>query len=51
MIEYLRSETYRYLYGRHLQANVPPPERSERAQKRAQRGLSRNQSRSFCCCF
>ncbi len=42
VIEYIRTETYRYLYSRHIQASVPPPERSERASKR----MARNQSRS-----
>merc|ERR1711972_177560 len=27
VIEYIRTETYKYLYSRHIQANVPPPDR------------------------
>lgn len=28
VIEYIRTETYKYLYSRHVQANVPPPEKN-----------------------
>jgi len=43
VIEYIRTETYKYLYSRHIQANVPPPERSEKVNKRS---LSRKNSRA-----
>merc|ERR1712111_121627 len=43
VIEYIRTETYKYLYSRHIQANVPPPERSEKVSKRS---LSRKNSRA-----
>ena len=33
VIEYIRTETYKYLFSRHIQANVPPPERSEKSRK------------------
>lgn len=41
VIEYVRSDTYRYLFGRHMQANVPPPEKSERGSKRLTRKNSK----------
>ncbi len=43
VIEYIRTETYKYLYSRHIQANVPPPERSDKINKRS---LSRKNSRA-----
>ncbi|CAB4054502.1 Ras suppressor protein 1 [Lepeophtheirus salmonis] len=33
VVEYLRSETYRYLYKRHVQAGIPPPEKQENKKK------------------
>ncbi len=43
VVEYIRTDTYRYMHGRHIQANVPPPERSERAARRQGGGtLPRN---------
>ena len=42
VIEYIRTETYKYLYSRHIQANVPPPEKSERASKKLQRKNSKS---------
>ena len=41
VIEYIRTETYKYLYNRHIQANVPPPEKGEKKSK-----LKRNNSKS-----
>lgn len=41
VVEYIRSETYKYLYSRHMQANVPPPEKSDRAGKKLTRKNSR----------
>ena len=33
------SETYKYLYSRHIQANVPPPEKTkERSNKLSRKG-------------
>ena len=29
VIEYIRTETYKSLYNRHIRANVPPPEKSD----------------------
>merc|ERR1712215_203173 len=29
VIEFIRTETYKYLYSRHIQANVPPPEKTK----------------------
>ena len=43
VIEYIRTETYKYLYSRHIQANVPPPDKSEKISKRT---LSRKNSRA-----
>merc|ERR1711862_178333 len=43
VIEYIRTETYKYLYSRHIQANVPPPEKNDRFGKRT---LSRKNSRA-----
>jgi len=43
VIEYIRTETYKYLYSRHIQANVPPPERTDKVGKRS---LSRKNSRT-----
>ena len=35
----LFSETYKYLYSRHIQANVPPPEKTkERSNKLSRKG-------------
>jgi len=42
VIEYIRTETYKYLYGRHIQANVPPPEKN----KDTTRGLARKGSKA-----
>jgi len=44
VIEYIRTETYKYLYSRHIQANVPPPDKSEKISKRT---LSRKNSRAY----
>jgi len=44
VIEYIRSETYKYLYNRHIQANVPPPEKVEH--KKRGGSLSRRNSKS-----
>ena len=44
VVEYLRTETYKYLFNRHMQANVPPPERSDNAKGR--KSLSRKNSRA-----
>jgi Leucine-rich repeat (LRR) protein len=41
VIEYIRTETYKYLFNRHIQANVPPPERSEKSSKRLARKNSK----------
>merc|ERR1712241_46969 len=42
VIEYIRTETYKYLYSRHVQANVPPPEKNrERSNSRLGRKGSR----------
>ena len=41
VIEYIRTETYKYLFSRHIQANVPPPEKSDRAAKKLTRKNSR----------
>merc|ERR1711970_47348 len=30
VIEFIRTETYKYLYSRHIQANVPPPEKNKK---------------------
>merc|ERR1719184_593365 len=39
VIEYIRTETYKYLYSRHIQANVPPPEKTkERSNKLSRKG-------------
>jgi len=39
VIEYIRTETYKYLYSRHIQANVPPPEKNkERSTKLSRKG-------------
>merc|ERR1711942_331922 len=39
VIEYIRTETYTYLYSRHIQANVPPPEKNkERSSKLSRKG-------------
>merc|ERR1712223_1980691 len=39
VIEYIRTETYKYLYSRHVQANVPPPEKTkERSNKLSRKG-------------
>merc|ERR1712088_1195357 len=43
VIEYIRTETYKYLYSRHMQANVPPPEKSK---EKASKGLSRKGSKA-----
>ena len=43
VIEYIRTETYKYLYSRHIQANVPLPDKSEKISKRT---LSRKNSRA-----
>ena len=37
VIEYIRTETYKYLYNRHIQANVPPPEKGEQKNKKIMR--------------
>ena len=42
VIEYIRTETYKYLFSRHMQANVPPPEKSDKSRK----SLSRKNSRA-----
>lgn len=42
VVEFIRKEEYRYLYNRHMQANIPPPERSDKASKK----LTRKNSRS-----
>ena len=44
VIEYIRTETYKYLYSRHIQANVPPPEKRDKS--RDKRSLSRKNSRT-----
>jgi len=44
VIEYIRTETYKYLYSRHIQANVPPPERHNR--EKGGKTLSRKGSRA-----
>jgi len=41
VIEYIRTETYKYLYSRHVQANVPPPEKN-----RVKTSLSRKGSKA-----
>ncbi|QQP52390.1 Ras suppressor protein 1, partial [Caligus rogercresseyi] len=43
VIEYIRTETYKYLYKRHLQAGIPPPEKNENKKKAS---LSRKNSRA-----
>jgi len=37
VIEYIRTETYKYLYSRHIQANVPPPEKNKERSKNLSR--------------
>merc|ERR1711902_19247 len=44
VIEYIRPETYKYLYSRHIQANVPPPEKNNR--ERSSSKLGRKGSRA-----
>jgi Leucine-rich repeat (LRR) protein len=41
VIEYIRTETYKYLFSRHITANVPPPEKSDKANKKLTRKSSR----------
>jgi len=43
VIDYLRTETYKYLYSRHIQANVPPPEKTK---DRSNKNLSRKGSKA-----
>merc|ERR1719510_2751422 len=43
VIEYIRTETYKYLYSRHVQANVPPPEKNR---ERSNSKLGRKGSRA-----
>merc|ERR1711997_126288 len=43
VIEYIRTETYKYLYSRHVQANVPPPEKNR---ERSNSKLSRRGSKA-----
>ncbi len=31
VVEYIRTETYKYLFSRHMQANLAPPEKSDRS--------------------
>jgi len=39
VIEYIRTETYKYLYSRHIQANLPPPEKKrDKAVKLSRKG-------------
>ncbi|XP_064190209.1 leucine-rich repeat protein SHOC-2 [Anguilla rostrata] len=37
VFEYVRSETYKYLYGRHMQANPDPPKKSNDKSKKISR--------------
>uniref|UniRef100_A0A8P4G6S2 Ras suppressor protein 1 n=1 Tax=Dicentrarchus labrax TaxID=13489 RepID=A0A8P4G6S2_DICLA len=37
VFEYVRSETYKYLYGRHMQANPEPPKKSNDKSKKISR--------------
>uniref|UniRef100_A0A8C9RJZ6 Ras suppressor protein 1 n=4 Tax=Scleropages formosus TaxID=113540 RepID=A0A8C9RJZ6_SCLFO len=37
VFEYVRSETYKYLYGRHMQANPAPPKKSNDKSKKISR--------------
>merc|ERR1711944_291268 len=37
VIEYIRTETYKYLYSRHKQANVPPPEKRDKSRDKLSR--------------
>merc|ERR1712080_667138 len=37
VIEYIRTETYKYLFIRHIQANVPPPEKNKERSKNLSR--------------
>ena len=46
VIEYIRTETYKYLYNRHIQANVPPPEKGEQKNKKLMRKNSKSGSKS-----
>merc|ERR1711994_986599 len=46
VIEYIRSETYKYLHSSHLQANVPPPEKGEQKNKKLMRKNSKSGSKS-----
>ena len=41
VIEYIRTETYKYLFSRHVQANVPPPEKSDKSSKKLTRKNSK----------
>jgi len=48
VIEYIRTETYKYLYSRHVQANVPPPEKNyERSASRLSRKGSKASVNGF----
>lgn len=39
LIPLILAETYKYLYSRHIQANVPPPEKNkERSNKLSRKG-------------
>jgi len=46
VIEYIRSDTYKFLYNRHIQANVPPPEKSGKKKGSGSVTLSRKNSKS-----
>jgi len=50
VIELIRTETYAHLHARHVREDVPPPEKSGRAERRGHSGpvpgLSRRNSRS-----
>ena len=46
VIEYIRTETYKYLYNRHIQANVPPPEKGDQKNKKLMRKNSKSGSKS-----
>ncbi|XP_019486925.1 PREDICTED: ras suppressor protein 1-like [Hipposideros armiger] len=37
VFEYIRSETYKYLYGRHMQANPEPPKKNNDKSKKISR--------------